>query len=93
MSEIGYSFSRRTDTYNILNLIKGFLNGNEFDEIILWERLKTLEKEGQRRLFRSLISRQRWGIHSSYQKIIFTAAASSLVALLSVLSILGISCL
>ena len=47
ISEIRYSFSRRPDEYRILNFIKEFLQGNEIDETIFWQRLKILEKEGK----------------------------------------------
>ena len=45
ISEIRYRFSQRPDEYRILNFIKGFLDGNETDETIFWQRLKILEKE------------------------------------------------
>ena len=93
--EIRYSFSRRPDEYRILNFIKELLQGNEIDETIFWQRLKILEKEGK-----SLISRQRRGVHSFYQKAISTAAListidlseNSLVVLLPALKIFVMSC-
>ena len=30
-----------------MNFIKGFVDGNEIDETIFWERLEILEKEGK----------------------------------------------
>ena len=44
---IWYSFSKHSDKYRILNFIRGFLDGNEIDKTIFWERLKILEKEGK----------------------------------------------
>ena len=45
--EIRYRLSKRPDEKRILGFVKEFLDGNEIAEKTFWERLRTLEIEGE----------------------------------------------
>ena len=45
--EIRYRLSKRPDEKRIFSFVKEFLDGNEIAEITFWEKLRTLEIEGE----------------------------------------------
>ena len=47
MYEIRYRLSKRPDEKIIFSFVKEFLDGNEIAERIFWERLRTVETEGE----------------------------------------------
>ena len=46
--EIRCSLLKRLDVNRIFSFVKEFLDGNEIEERIFWERLRTLEIEGEK---------------------------------------------